>query len=55
MQEALAVLIVLIAVVYGVIRVRRMIAGSRECACDSCPAADCPGRETDGEKDCSGE
>ena len=53
MQEALAALITLIAVVYGVVRIARTIAGRRECVCDHCPMADCPGREAGGRTDCA--
>ncbi len=52
MQEALVLIITLAAVVYGIIRVRRMAAGSRECECDRCPAADCAGRRDADLSDC---
>ncbi|HSV97509.1 MAG TPA: hypothetical protein VLM75_11335 [Spirochaetota bacterium] len=55
MQEALVLIITLAAAVYGIIRVRRMIAGSRECECDRCPVADCAGRGVDDSPDCDEE
>ncbi len=44
MQEVLVLIFTLAAVLYGIVRVRRMISGNRGCECDRCPVADCAGR-----------
>jgi len=55
MQEALVLIITLAAVVYGIVRIKRMFSGRRECECDRCPVADCAGRGVDDSPGCPGE
>jgi hypothetical protein len=55
MQEALVLIITLAAVVYGIVRIKRMFSGRRECECDRCPAADCAGRDANGSPVCPDE